>query len=138
MMWCSHVSARQISKLLGFEAQDQTRIATAVSEIAHALNYGQGGKLEILVDGKTATQPMVIRISDRGAGIANLDEILDGRYRSATGMGQGILGARRLVDQFQIESAPNVVTLVLLKKLPVLREALERSGWHVFLQSARS
>jgi len=110
--------ARQISKLLGFEAQDQTRIATAVSEIArNALNYGQGGKVEILVDGKTAPQLMVIRISDRGAGIANLDEILDGRYRSATGMGQGIIGARRLVDQFQIESAPNVGTLVLLKKL---------------------
>src|SRR5262245_59191568 len=110
--------ARQISKLLGFEGQDQTRIATAVSEIArNALNYGQGGKVEILVDGKTVPQLMVIRISDHGPGIANLDDILDGRYRSATGMGKGILGARRLVDQFQIESAPDVGTLVLLKKL---------------------
>src|SRR5215470_16586475 len=79
--------ARQISKLLGFESQDQTRIATAVSEIArNALSYGQGGKVEILVDGRTAPQLMVISISDHGPGIGNLDEILDGRYRSATGM----------------------------------------------------
>src|SRR5262245_42054746 len=111
--------ARQISKLLGFEGQDQTRIATAVSEIArNALNYGQGGKVEILVDGKTVPQLMVIRISDHGPGIANLDDILDGRYRSATGMGKGILGARRLVRSeehtSELQSLRHLVCRLLL------------------------
>ena len=110
--------ARQVAKLLGFDAQDQTRIATAVSEIArNALNYGGGGKIEFEVNGKTAPQLMVIRISDRGRGIPNLQEILEGRYQSRTGMGLGIVGARRLMDQFQIESAPDAGTTVLLKKL---------------------
>ena len=110
--------ARQVAKLLGFEAQDQTRIATAVSEIArNALNYGGGGKIEFEISGKTPPQLMVIRISDRGRGIPNLQEILEGRYQSRTGMGLGIMGARRLMDQFQIESAPGAGTMVLLKKL---------------------
>ena len=110
--------ARQVAKLLGFDAQDQTRIATAVSEIArNALNYGGGGKIEFEVHGKTAPQLMVIRISDRGRGIPNLLEIMEGRYQSRTGMGLGIVGARRLMDQFQIESAPGAGTTVLLKKL---------------------
>jgi signal transduction histidine kinase/CheY-like chemotaxis protein len=110
--------ARQVAKLLGFEAQDQTRIATAVSEIArNALNYGGGGKIEFELSGKTPPQLMVIRISDRGRGIPNLQEILDGRYQSRTGMGLGIRGARRLMDQFKIESEPGAGTMVLLKKL---------------------
>ena len=110
--------ARQVAKLLGFDAQDQTRIATAVSEIArNALSYGGGGKIEFEVHGKTAPQLMVIRISDRGRGIPNLLEIMEGRYQSRTGMGLGIVGARRLMDQFQIESAPGTGTTVLLKKL---------------------
>ena len=60
---------------------------------------------------------MVIRISDRGRGIPNLLEIMEGRYQSRTGMGLGIVGARRLMDQFQVESAPGAGTTVLLKKL---------------------
>lgn len=110
--------ARQISKMLGFEAQDQTRVATAVSEIArNALTYAGGGKVEFQVSGRTAPQFMVISISDLGKGIANLDEVLEGRYQSPTGIGTGIVGARRLMDQFQVESTPGSGTKVLLKKL---------------------
>ena len=121
--------ARQVAKLLGFDAQDQTRIATAVSEIArNALNYG-GGKIEFEVHGKTAPQLMVIRISDRGRGIPNLLEIMEGRYQSRTGMGLGIVGARRLMDQFQIDSAPGAGTTVLLKKLlPAAGGPVSKSG----------
>src|SRR4029453_102187 len=58
--------ARQVAKLLGFDAQDQTRIATAVSEIArNALSYAGGGRGEFYLNGKTPPQVMVIRISDR-------------------------------------------------------------------------
>ncbi len=99
--------ARQIARLLGFDAQDQTRISTAVSEIArNAFNYANGGKVEYLVEGKTAPQLLIIRVSDRGPGIRDLETILEGRYVSQTGMGLGIVGARRLMDQFQIESVP--------------------------------
>ena len=110
--------ARQIAKLLGFEAQDQTRIATAVSEIArNAVTYASGGKAEFLLEGQTAPQLFQICISDQGPGIPHLQAILDGQYHSLTGMGLGILGARRLMDQVSIESLPGQGTTVRLNKL---------------------
>jgi signal transduction histidine kinase/CheY-like chemotaxis protein len=110
--------ARQIAELLGFDAQDQTRIATAVSEIArNAFAYAGGGRVEFLLEGVTRPQVFVVRVSDKGRGIQNLDAILEGRYRSATGMGLGIRGARRLMDQFEITSAPGAGTTVELKRL---------------------
>ncbi len=121
--------ARQIARLLGFDAQDQTRISTAVSEIArNAFNYANGGKVEYLIEGKTAPQLLIVRVSDRGPGIRDLETILEGRYVSQTGMGLGIIGARRLMDQFQIESAPRKGTTIQMTKLfprraPVIREA---------------
>jgi signal transduction histidine kinase/CheY-like chemotaxis protein len=110
--------ARQVAQLLGFDPQDQTRIATAVSEIArNAFIYAGGGLVEFLVEGQAAPQILVVNVIDRGPGIADLRRILDGEYESRTGMGLGIVGARRLVDRFEIESAPGRGTRVGLKKL---------------------
>src|SRR3954454_25062045 len=96
--------ARQVAGLLGFDAQDQTRIATAVSEVArNAFQYAGGGKVEFLVD-EPAPPTFLVRVSDRGPGINDLQAILDGRYVSPTGLGVGIVGARRLMDRFRIDS----------------------------------
>lgn len=116
------VSARQrtrlIAQALGFDSQDQTRLATAVSELArNAYSYAKGGKIEFQVEGNTAPQILLVRISDHGPGIANLKTILNGRYRSTTGMGLGIIGARRLVDQCDIQTAPREGTTIVLKKV---------------------
>ena len=117
--------ARQISRLLGFDVQDQTRISTAVSEIArNAFNYAGGGRVEYLIEGRTAPQLFIIRISDSGPGIAAIETILEGRYHSQTGMGLGIIGARRLMDQFEIESAPGKGTTISLKMLVPKRAPL--------------
>lgn len=110
--------ARRIAALLGFDGQDQVRIATAVSEIVrNAVVYAQQGTVEFGVEGTTLPQVFWIRIEDRGPGILRLPEILEGRYRSTTGMGIGIMGARRLMDQFSIRSEPERGTTVTLKKL---------------------
>ena len=109
---------RQIARALGFDSQDQTRLATAVSELArNAYGYAGGGKIEFLIEGQTTPQVMLIRVSDKGPGIANLAAILEGRYRSSTGMGLGIIGARRLVDQCDIQTGPKQGTAVVLKKM---------------------
>src|SRR3954468_22134 len=85
--------ARHTAAELGFDVHDQTRIATAVSEIArNAFTYGHGGKAEVSVD--PAAGMYTVRISDSGPGIADLKKILNGHYDSLTGMGLGILGAR--------------------------------------------
>src|SRR5580692_6350853 len=110
--------ARQIARSLGFDSQDQTRISTAVSEIArNAFNYAGGGRVEYLLEGRTAPQLFIIKVTDSGPGVRDLAAVLEGRYHSQTGMGLGIIGARRLMDQFQIDSAPGKGTTVWLKKL---------------------
>src|SRR5262249_47444258 len=109
--------ARQIAGLLGFDPQDQSRIATAVSEIArNAFNYADGGRVEFQVDGVAAQQSLLIEVKDEGPGIAELENVLQGQYRSATGMGLGIMGARRLMDACEISSSRGSGTNVLMKK----------------------
>ena len=111
--------ARQVAAALKFDAQDQTRIATAVSEIArNAFQYAGGGLVEFRLE-KLPEHALAISITDNGRGISNLPEILNGKYVSHTGMGLGMLGARRLMDQFRAESIPGKGTTVVLgKKLP--------------------
>ncbi|MBI2216236.1 MAG: response regulator [Candidatus Rokubacteria bacterium] len=121
--------ARQITALLGFDVQDQTRVATAVSEIArNAFRYAGGGKVEFVVEGRTAPQLLLVRISDHGPGIRDLERVLDGSYRSATGMGLGIVGARRLMDRFDIETEPARGTTVWLRKIFPARQSVVAAG----------
>jgi signal transduction histidine kinase len=109
--------ARLIAELLGFDRQDQTRLSTTVSEIArNAQQYGQGGEVEFRIEGNAPPQGFAIVVRDRGPGIANLDAILEGRYTSRTGLGRGIAGSRRLMDDFRIETKPGEGTSVFLAK----------------------
>ncbi len=112
--------ARRLADGLGFGVQDQVRVATAVSEIArNAFGYAGGGRVEYGVDATGLAQSLVIRISDRGPGIADLAAVLEGRVRSDNGLGLGIAGARRLVDGFDIMSDPGRGTVATLsKRLP--------------------
>jgi signal transduction histidine kinase/CheY-like chemotaxis protein len=127
------VAARQRARLLavslGFEVQDQTRIATAVSEIArNAVSYGHGGTVEFAIGGKPPAQLLWMRIADHGSGIADLDAVLEGRWPSPTGMGLGIVGTRRLMDRFDIRSGSHGTTVEFAKILPhdrvIVREAI--------------
>jgi signal transduction histidine kinase/CheY-like chemotaxis protein len=105
--------AHRLADLLGFERQDQTRIATAVSELArNAFSYARGGRAEFILDPSPSPQVFCIKISDKGPGIADIQTILDGQYRSQSGMGLGILGARRLMDHFRIDSKADKGTTV--------------------------
>ncbi|MEC4722691.1 sensor histidine kinase [Noviherbaspirillum sp. CPCC 100848] len=113
----SRQRARQVTALCGFNAHDQVRIATVVSELARNIyNYANSGKIEFAVSKATTAQDLVIRVEDEGPGIDNLDAILEGRYQSKTGMGLGIIGARRLMDHVDITTAKNVGTTLLLKR----------------------
>ena len=113
--------ARRIAELLGFSVRDQTRIATAISEIArNAYGYAGGGRAEYGVDESRTGQSLVVRISDQGPGIGDLNAVLEGRYHSPTGLGIGITGARRLMDGFDIRSESGRGTVITLtKRLPL-------------------
>ena len=108
---------RRIAELVGFERQDQTRIATAISEIArNAHAYGGGGKVEYGLQGKRTPGELVIRVTDQGPGIDDLEAVLGGSYTSPGGLGVGLLGAQRLMDGFSVENAPQGGTIVTLRK----------------------
>ncbi|MGZ4844069.1 MAG: ATP-binding protein [Candidatus Angelobacter sp.] len=110
--------AREIAALLGFDNQEQIRLATATSEMArNAFRYARGGKVSFDVQ-TGRTQVLVIAVSDSGPGIENLDEMFEGRYRSNTGMGLGIVGTKRLMDNFDITSSPAGTVVKMGKDLP--------------------
>lgn len=120
--------ARQIASLLGFDAQDQTRIATTVSEIArNAYRYAKGGKVDFALEGESVPQLLLVTVRDQGPGIENMTLILSGQYQSTTGMGLGLLGAHRLMDQVDVRTAPGRGTDVVLKKILPARVPLVTS-----------
>src|SRR5262245_39107678 len=108
---------RKITALAGYDRQDQTRITTAVSEIArNAWEYGKGGRVEYWLTGEKGDQALEIVVVDKGTGIADIDAVLSGSYKSQTGMGVGILGARRLMESFSIDTAKGTPTTVRMAK----------------------
>ncbi|HWE82484.1 MAG TPA: ATP-binding protein [Gaiellaceae bacterium] len=110
--------ARQLAQLLGLDGQDQVRVATAVSELArNALEYAGGGKVVYAV--ARDSSGLVVRVSDEGPGIAEHEKVLAGRFTSRTGMGVGIVGARRLMDSFDLRTSPgDGTTVTITKHLP--------------------
>ncbi|MFT3693764.1 MAG: ATP-binding protein [Kofleriaceae bacterium] len=113
----AHQTTRMIAGQLGFSTFEQTRIATAMSEIArNALTYASGGSVTLGLDDKQ--EAITIVVSDRGRGIPDLEAILRGEKRSTTGMGIGIPGSRRLVDALAIESSPSGTRVEMTKRIP--------------------
>jgi signal transduction histidine kinase len=120
--------ARAIAEALGFDRQDQTRIATAVSEIArNAFLYAGGGEITFTLDGEAPPQVFTIRITDSGPGIADLDAIFTGRYRSPQGLGLGLAGAKRLMDTLDVQAMPGRGTAVTMGKAVPHRDG--SGGW---------
>ena len=118
--------ARQLANLLGFDRQDQIRLATATSEITrNALQYGGGGRVEFAVE--LLPQPFfAVQVFDAGPGIPDVAAVLEGRYHSPTGLGLGLAGTRRLMDRFAVETAAGKGTVVRFgKTLPAASAPLD-------------
>ena len=104
---------RQAAAQIGFGLVDQTKLVTAASELArNTLVYGGGGTMETepLTDG--GVRGLRLTFADEGPGIADLEQALSDGFTSGEGLGLGLGGARRLVHEFAIESAPGTGTTV--------------------------
>ena len=113
----SRQRSRQIAALCHFGDHDQIRIATVVSELARNIfNYADSGTVEFAIDSSSARQSLSITFTDTGPGIADVDLILSGGYKSQTGMGMGILGARRLMDKFDLATDSGQGTTIVVQK----------------------
>jgi serine/threonine-protein kinase RsbT len=112
----ARTAARTFARDVGFGRVDQAKIATSVSELARNIYaYAKTGRI-VLSSVETPRTGVKIVAIDTGPGIPNLTEILDGNYRSRTGMGLGILGCKRLMDEFTIESVQGRGTTISLVK----------------------
>ena len=96
---------RQWAIELKFTLVDQTKLVTAASELArNALDHGKGGEMTIEVLSFGAKSGLRLTFKDRGPGIPDLEKALSDGFTTASGMGLGLGGSKRLVNEFRIES----------------------------------
>jgi serine/threonine-protein kinase RsbT len=102
---------------IGFSLVEQTKIVTAASELArNMVDYGHGGTLllEMLDDGMR--RGLRLTFEDQGPGIADIQQALRDGFTSGGGMGLGLGGAKRLMNEFDIRSAPGEGTRVTIAR----------------------
>jgi serine/threonine-protein kinase RsbT len=110
-------AVREWAVSIGFSLVDQTKIVTAASELArNTLQYGGGGtvRLEALNDG--SRRGLRLTFVDEGPGIADVEQALRDGYTTSGGLGLGLGGARRLSNEFAIESQPGTGTRVTITR----------------------
>ena len=110
-------AVRRLAQEQGFSLVDQTKLVTAASELArNALIYGGGGELkwEKLVDG--AKRGVRLVFEDHGPGIANIEQAMTDGWTSGNGLGLGLTGARRLVNEFELQTTVGLGTRVTIAR----------------------
>jgi serine/threonine-protein kinase RsbT len=110
-------AVRRMAQEQGFSLVDQTKLVTAASELArNALIYGGGGTLEweILLNGIKRGVRLTFR--DQGPGIPNLELAMTDGWSSGSGLGLGLTGARRLVNEFELDSTVGVGTRITITR----------------------
>jgi serine/threonine-protein kinase RsbT len=113
----SRQAVRRMAQEQGFSLVDQTKLVTAASELArNAVIYGGGGVMqwEILLDGVKRGLKLIFQ--DKGPGIPDLDLALTDGWSSGSGLGLGLSGARRLVNEFELKSSAEAGTRVAVTR----------------------
>jgi serine/threonine-protein kinase RsbT len=110
-------SGRELAMQLGCTATDATLIATAISEVArNIVTHAGGGEVVITtVDGDDHAG-IEVTATDEGPGIADIDRAMQDGFSSGRGLGLGLPGARRLMDEFEITSEVGCGTTVVMRK----------------------
>ena len=110
--------ARELANELDLSSTDQTLLATAISEVARNITaYAGEGELRLrVVRGTNGREGIEVIAHDEGPGIANVELALRDGFTTGSGLGLGLPGARRLVDEFELQTAPGQGTTVRLVK----------------------
>jgi serine/threonine-protein kinase RsbT len=115
------VRVRQLTRSfaveVGLSLVDQTKIVTASSELArNTLDYGGGGVVKVEIVEQGGRRGLRLVFDDKGPGIADIEQALKDGFTSGKGMGLGLGGAKRLSNEFSIESKPGVGTKVSIAR----------------------
>jgi serine/threonine-protein kinase RsbT len=109
--------ARERAVAQGFSLVDQTKLVTAASELArNTLEYGGGGEVTVETLNDGARKGVRLTFIDRGPGIENLELALKDGYTTGNGLGLGLSGAKRLSNEFDIDSKPGEGTRVMIAR----------------------
>jgi serine/threonine-protein kinase RsbT len=107
---------RRLSQELRFSLVDQTKMVTAASELArNTLIYGGGGEMHWQTVKNGTKQGLRLEFTDQGPGIPDLDLALTDGWTSGNGLGLGLTGARRLVNEFDIETSPKGTRVMIVR-----------------------
>lgn len=110
-------AARQFAQKAALSIVDQTKIVTAVSELArNTLIHGGGGTAQIELVNNEKRVGVRANFIDQGPGIADVKRALSGGFSTGGGLGLGLSGSRRLVDAFDLDTAPERGTRVTVTK----------------------
>jgi serine/threonine-protein kinase RsbT len=102
---------------LGFSSSDRTVIATAICELArNIIEYATSGDVLMARVERNGRAGMMVVARDQGPGIADLARALSAGYSSGQGLGMGLPGVRRLMDEFEVSSQPGTGTTVTVRK----------------------
>ena len=114
----ARVEGRNMAKELGFGTIDQARIATAISELArNIVLYAPEGKVTVrAIVSDDARRGIEVVCEDNGPGIANVELVMQDGYSTSSGLGMGLPGTKRLMDEFEIETTLDVGTKVTVRK----------------------
>lgn len=109
---------REAARELGFNLVDQTRITTAASELARNIfEYADTGDVVLFsVQNDAGEDGLRIEFRDKGPGIDNVEDAMGEGWTSHRGMGLGLPGSRKLMDEFEIQSEPGKGTTVIVTK----------------------
>jgi serine/threonine-protein kinase RsbT len=125
-MVVARAQSRRLAEDLGFSRTDATLIATAVSEIArNILMHAERGELSMKSVREDLRYGLVVIARDSGPGIRDVARAVTPGFASTRGLGLGLPGARRLMDEFDVESEPSEGTTVTMTKWRT-RDELER------------
>jgi serine/threonine-protein kinase RsbT len=110
-------AARALSERVGFSLVDQTKLVTAASELArNTIDYGGGGSVRVELVENGVRRGVRLIFEDQGPGIPDIMLALKDGYTTGNGLGLGLGGARRLVNDFDIESSPGAGTRVMIAR----------------------
>lgn len=110
-------SGRALAEQVGMSSSLQTMVATAISEIArNIVLYAGRGEIVVRATADGDRRGIEVLAHDQGAGIEDVDQAMQDGFSTAGSLGLGLPGARRLMDEFSLESTPGEGTTVLMRK----------------------
>ena len=113
-------AGRELAREIGFGSADQTRLATAISELTrNVIQYAGSGVCTVIDESGDGAAGIRVTVEDHGPGIPDVEQAMADGFTTSRGLGAGLPGTRRLVHEFRLETEPGYtkVTIAMARRL---------------------